>query len=188
MRRRGPDHGALPRALDEALFWDAENDEECDALRARVAREGAGALRGSRRVVHLDAEDLAEGGIGRGPLVIGAHAARRRMTLREFSERLKDDHYAVRLNGTDYVVYSGEDQAHGPARIRAAAIETFLRMVNDHLSPRQPDRMLALDAGNDLHAFFLPPSIVPFFPIDEDRPALRPHMPTRTRALDGPPP
>lgn len=78
------ENSALLTALDATLFWDGEDDLQRDDLRAKVEAEGVVALYGSARIVHLDAESLAEAGIGTGILRIGPAAERRGFRLDQF--------------------------------------------------------------------------------------------------------
>lgn len=162
--------------LEAAGFWDAEDYDHADSLKARVAADGVVALYASKRSVHLDAEDLAEGGLGDGLLRIGALARNRGLRLDSFATLSVEPAYVVSLNGRDYTAYDGME-AQDTATSWPLATETFFRMINDGLSVHTKDRAFALYRGNDLAVIFLDPSLVPLFdamPVEE-----RPYTPTR---------
>lgn len=163
-------------ALESTGFWSEEDHAQEEALKAQVAAEGVVALYGSRRVVQLDAESLAEGGIADGLLRVGPQVRARGLRLDDFATLRVEPDYAVRLNGKTYEVYGADDLADGRA-IWPLATETFFRMLNENMSSFSKDRAYALFAGNDLQVIFISPALVPFFetmPVEQ-----RPYTPTR---------
>jgi hypothetical protein len=176
------DHSALLRALEDTKFWLAEDYDDRVALSAEVANKGVAALFGSKRLVFLDAEQLAEDGIIDVLFEIGPHLRQRGVTVRSLDVDESDgSSYVVRVNGTVYTVYT-PDQAEDSWGF---ALETFVRIVNDLLPDQTEDRFYAIGGGNDGSGIFLPPEILPYF--DAMDPSGRPYVPTRETPWHGMP-
>src|SRR5262249_9822494 len=112
------------------------------------------------QMVFLDAEDLAEGGIG------GAYQSLL-PKLREYvaqpakiQEVLDDEapRYAVRFGEKEFLIYGPElDEGQGQSWGRAT--HAFFAIVNDQLTG-SPYRFFAINGGNDLGGMFLTPAQV----------------------------
>lgn len=107
------------------------------------------------QLILLDAENLAETGIGEAYLHLlpelkkyVAHPARVEELID--SDRAR---YAIRVDGTEYVIYSA-DSAEDEGASWGAATYVFFKMINDQLTNTDV-RFFAVDAGNELGGLFL---------------------------------
>ncbi len=102
--------------------------------------------------IHLDAEDLAEVGIGK---AYGALLPQLRKyvvepaRIEEFTDA-NSPSYAVRCNGKEFVIYEPENQDKSWGR----ATFVFFTVVNDQLAESEY-RFYAINGGNDLGGMFL---------------------------------
>lgn len=165
----------LESVLEITGFWLQEDYDRREALLPLVESEGIGALYLSDRLVHLDAEALAEGGMFDTLLKIGPHLRMRGVSIRSMSVIEETPGYVIEVNGIRYEVYSKREAD----RSWELATETFVRLVNDLLSSEGRDRFYALNSGNDLSGFFLPPEVLPFFIAGDVQVSDRPYTPTR---------
>ena len=123
---------------------------------------GAGFTLDYDQSIHLDAEDLAEGGIGEAYRTRVLPRLRQYVTLggpiENVIDQLSGDHsrYVVRAGDREHVVYSSEiDTSAGESWGRAAV--ALFTIVNDQLEG-STHRFYAIGGGNDLSGMFLTPS------------------------------
>lgn len=105
-------------------------------------------------LVHLDAEELAEGGILRAYTALSPRLQRHAASpLIPVTEEMDNDLpcYIVHADGRSYRIYSGDDP-HGESWERATV--AFFDIVNDNLNGAAV-RFYALYRGNDLSGMFL---------------------------------
>ncbi len=173
-------NAALLSALDEADFWSAEDKENRGELRTAIAENGIGAIYNSERLIILDAETLAEGGILDALERLRPHLELRGAVISSLSEVQNDgETYIVEVNGARYDVYSPAELAGDPYLSWGLASETLFRIVNNLLADTSDDRFFALNGGNDLSGFFLPPAVVPHFAAAGTSKRDLPYFPTR---------
>lgn len=169
------DSAALLDTLDKTGFWEMEDRDRADDLKADIASEGAEALFASDRFVPLDAETLAEDGVADTLTLLSPYLDMRDaapVTMETIASDGVD--YRVSVNGRAYDVYTPADPADASWGL---ATETFARIVNDLLPDAGQDRFFVVYGGNDLFGVFLPPEILPFF--DSLPPHERPYTPSR---------
>ena len=107
------------------------------------------------RMLRLDAEDLAEGGIRRAYQPVREILSQYLTEPAEIQEVVDDDKpsYSVRCREQEYVIYSPalpDDEGQSWGR----ATHAFFRIVNDQLV-RSEYRLYAINGGNDLGGMFL---------------------------------
>jgi hypothetical protein len=125
------------------LFW---------VLRAPGEHRSSPALDYDRLIL-LDAEDLAEGGIGRAYEDLLPELRNYVREPRTVAESHDHDtpRYAVRCGAWEYVVHGPEVGAH---ESWGRATFAFFRIVNDQLADAQV-RLYAVNGGNDLGGILL---------------------------------
>jgi len=107
------------------------------------------------QAIHLDAEDLAEQGIGKAyeRLLpeLGKHVAQ----PAEVQEVIDDDlrSYAVRCNGEEHLIYSS-NEPNSERESWGRATYFFFQVVNSQLTTTGV-RFYAINGGNDLFGMFL---------------------------------
>jgi hypothetical protein len=107
--------------------------------------------------IHLDAEELAEGGIAEAYASLRPMLQRFADDLASVIEVLNDDapSYAVRCGAEEFVIYSpelGDDNGNSWGRATVA----LFSIVNDQLQ-HSSHRFYAINGGNDLFGIFLTP-------------------------------
>lgn len=110
------------------------------------------------KLISLDAEDLAEGGIGEAYERLQPELRRHVANPWKIEEQMDENlpRYAVRANGQEFVVYSpdiSEEDSWGIASY------TLFKIVNDQLASSDI-RFYAVNGGNDLGGMFLTPEQV----------------------------
>ena len=106
----------------------------------------------------LDAEDLAEGGIGKAYEALLPKLRQYMAQPAAVKELLDNDtpRYAVQSGVKEFVIYAPElDETTGNSWGRAAA--AFFTIVNDQLAETEY-RFFAINGGNDLCGIFLTPA------------------------------
>lgn len=107
------------------------------------------------RAIPLDAEALAEGGIGDAYAALGAELRRYIERPIDVTERIDDDQpsYTIAWGANKFLVYgSAIDGSERQSWGRAAFI--LFKLVNDQMSTSKY-RLYALNGGNDLFGVFL---------------------------------
>ena len=151
------DSSGLLLALDESNFWIEEDYDTKDSLRDEIERDGVVALFGSKRMVFLDSEQLAEDGILDVLLEIGPHLRQRGITIDDMRALESDGlTYVVEVNGKSYTVYTPDEVEDS----WMLALETFVRIINDLRPQKMTDWFYAIGGGNDGSGMFLPEEIV----------------------------
>ena len=107
------------------------------------------------KMLWLDAEDLAEGGILRAYQPVREILSQYVAEPAQIQEAVDNDKpsYIVRCGEQEYVIYSPalpDDEGHSWGR----AAHAFFKIVNDQLS-KSERRLYAINCGNDLGGMFL---------------------------------
>lgn len=130
------------------------------------------------KLIHLDAEDLAEQGIAEAYARVCEGLTQFIELPAEIRELVDNDapSYIVQCAGTEHVVYSpaipgSDEQSWG----RAAYI--LFSIVNEQLQ-NAPVRLYALYGGNDLSGILLSPEIARSAQEGISKPSERPYLPT----------
>lgn len=107
------------------------------------------------RLILLDAEALAENGIGSAYDRLLPELGRYVPTPEPVEEVVDNDlpRYAVRANGKEYVIYAAGVPEH---ESWGAATYVFFKIVNDQLAGADV-RLYAINSGNELGGMFLTP-------------------------------
>jgi hypothetical protein len=108
-------------------------------------------------MIHLDAENLAEAGIGAAYRELLPELGKHVSNTAEVLEVINNDlpSYSVRCNGSEFVVYSGGIEI-GEASSWIRATFAFFSIVNAQLVDSEI-RLYALNYDNDLSGMFLTP-------------------------------
>jgi len=134
------------------------------------------------RLIQLDAENLAETGIGEAYLQLLPELQKYVSQPARVEELIDSDlpQYAVRVDGTEYVVYS-PDSVEDEGATWGVATYVFFKVVNDQLANADV-RFFAINAGNDLGGLFLTPEQAEASRVTLRRPSDWPYLPE----ADGP--
>ena len=107
------------------------------------------------QLILLDAEDLAETGIGSAYDQLLPELKRYIPNPGRIEQVIDNDlpRYAIRSNGEEYVIYAPDTQEN---ESWGAATYVFFKIVNDQLAGTDV-RLYAINGGNDLGGLFLTP-------------------------------
>jgi hypothetical protein len=110
------------------------------------------------QLIHLDAEDLAEGGIGEAYDSLLRRLRELVPDPAEIEELLDSDagSYAVRCGAKQFAVY-GPQLEEGESNSWGRATVALFSIVNDQLESSEY-RLFAINGGNDLGGMFLTPA------------------------------
>lgn len=122
---------------------------------ARSEKPSAASELDYEKLIHLDAEELAEGGIDAAYEILRPKLAQYVPTPAEVEESANDDQpaYSVRCGGKEFRIYGpglGDSESDAWGRATFA----FFTLVNDQLHGSNV-RLYAIGAGNDLSGMFL---------------------------------
>ena len=129
------------------------------------------------RLIQLDAENLAETGIGEAYLQLLPELQKYVSQPARVDELIDSDlpRYAIRVDGTEYVIYSADSEGSEDASWGRATY-VFFKVVNDQLANTDV-RFFAVDAGNDLGGLFLTPEQAEASRVTLPRPSDWPYLP-----------
>jgi len=129
------------------------------------------------RLIQLDAENLAETGIGQAYMQVLPELQKYVSQPARVEELIDPDlpRYAIRVHGTEYVIYSA-DSAGSEDASWGTATYVFFKVVNDQLANTDV-RFFAVDAGNDLGGLFLTPEQAEASRATLPRPSDWPYLP-----------
>ncbi|MHA3770833.1 hypothetical protein ACXR0O_04775 [Verrucomicrobiota bacterium sgz303538] len=157
---------SLVAALAQHGFFDNAPRKMGETLRQDIHERGWPAIfEESHRLHFADAEDLAEGGVGEFLLRIRPFLTAQGVTFPEFEDEVAPDGYVIRIGETLYRIYDenemGRDLTGGqPGLIWGLSMARAFGIVNDLLeNAGSPERVYAVNGGNDLQAFFLTPEL-----------------------------
>lgn len=129
------------------------------------------------KLILLDAENLAESGIGEAYSQLLPELEKYVSQPAHIEEVVDPDmpRYAIRVNGTEYVIYSGDIQGSEDASWGAATY-VFFKVINDQLVNTN-FRFYAIDGGNELGGLFLTPEHAEASRATLPRPSDWPYLP-----------
>lgn len=128
------------------------------ALACRPSEVSVGFELDYDQMVHLDAENLAEGGIAEAYDALRPRLQKHVPQPVAIAEQMDSDgdRYAVRFRDREFVIYApGIDISQGQSWGRAA--HAFFTIVNEQLAGSE-HRFYAINGGNDLAGIFLTPA------------------------------
>jgi hypothetical protein len=130
-----------------------------DVASAKMDAESTGYLyHETQRAYHADAEDLAEGGFLSFLESIKPFLTRQGITDLTVTQDFTDEGYSVRVNGEEYIIYSGQELSDSD--IWELSVQRGFAIVNDLLRQAgSEERLYALYGGNDTQAIFLTPDM-----------------------------
>jgi hypothetical protein len=127
------------------------------AVACRQSESPVGFTLDDDQMVHLDAEELAEGGIAEAYASLRPRLQQHVPQPVAITENVDVDanRYAVRFREREFLIYGpGIDTSDGQGWGRAA--HAFFTIVNEQLAG-SPIRLYAIEGGNDLAGIFLTP-------------------------------
>ena len=136
--------------FDQGFFDNSEDWPRREELRAQIASDGNWTR--SERLMHLDAEELAEGGIFDALMRNGPKFVSRGASVVQFRQSCNDAGYEIEINHRNFKIYDGSEMQDcwGLASASFFEIANFLLEGN-----RCGDRAYALYGGNDLHGVLM---------------------------------
>lgn len=175
--------------LDAGGYFKDLSPTAAEALKGLFQKKGWAAIfsADSPRLQNADAEDLAEGGVGKFIRRITPYLAAHGVHLPEIHDDFTEAGYTVLVGTTRYKIYDAaevkgdEYSTWGVAPARAFAI------VDDLLAAAgSPERLYAVGDGNDLFAMFLTPGLHKIVCEHPDAaPRQRPYKPTEEEPYYG---
>ena len=152
--------------LDAQGYFRGLAPEKAQVLKEEFHQKGWMAIFSeSHRYYHVDAEDLAEGGICRFIGKVEPFLSAQGVTVPDLQEEISDRGYVVRVGGVPHTIYTAEDlkrEASGeePGIIWGLAMARGFAIADQLLeSAGSPERAYAVAGGNDLFAIFLTPEL-----------------------------
>lgn len=146
-------------SLDSLGYFRGLTSAEDRALREEILKRGwPGIFNNFHRLYAADAEDLAEGGIGRFIAEVTPFLTAEGVHVPEIEEDASGDGYVVRVGGTDISIYDARDLELDEQQglIWGLSMTRGFRIVNELLAlAESTERVYAVNGGNDLFAFFL---------------------------------
>ena len=119
----------------------------------------------SHRFYHADAADLAKGGICAFIREIEPFLTTQGVRLPELRDEVSEKGYVVRVGGVSHKIYDAADLQQDttgkePGIIWGLAMTRGFAIVDQLLEAAgSPERLYAVNGGNDLFAFFLTPEL-----------------------------
>ena len=152
--------------LDTHGYFKSLAPEKAQALKADFRKQGWMAIFSeSHRFHHADAEDLAEGGICAFIREIEPFLTAQGVRLPELKDEVSEKGYIVRVGGAPHTIYVAADLQRDstgkePGVIWGLAMTRGFRIVDQLLEAAgSPERLYAINGGNDLFALFLTPEL-----------------------------
>ncbi len=152
--------------LEELGYFNGLEPESAEALKEAFEQSGwLGIFSESHRFFMADAEDLAEGGIGRFLQEISPFLALQGVALPEIEEEMSEEGYVVRVGGADYQIYDAADMERDASGEESGLIWGLsmvhgFRIADELLAAAgSAERAYAVNGGNDLFVLFLTPEL-----------------------------
>ena len=152
--------------LDTHGYFKGLAPEKAQTLKSDFRKQGWMAIFSeSHRFHHADAEDLAEGGICAFIRQVGPFLTAQGVRLPELQDDVSDNGYSVRVGGISYKIYDAGDLRRDttgkePGIIWGLAMTRGFAIVDRMLEAAgSPERLYAINGGNDLFALFLTPEL-----------------------------
>lgn len=153
--------------LDAQGYFRGLAPEKVQVLKEDFRRKGWMAIFSeSHRFYHADAEDLAEGGIGRFIREAQPFLSAQGIRIPDLQDEVSDQGYVVRVGGVPHKIYDAADLKRDtagkePGLIWGLAMARGFALVDQLLeSAGSPERVYAINGGNDLFAIFLTPELL----------------------------
>jgi hypothetical protein len=154
-------------ALEAAGYFNGLTSEQTAELKGHLIEHGWAGIfyDDSYRFFHADAEDLAEGGVGQFIQRVGPFLARQGVAALEIEDEVGEKNYKVRVNGVEHLIYDEAeyDRDSGGEElglIWGLAMARGFRIVDGLLEKAgSPERLYAVNGGNDLFGLFLTPEM-----------------------------
>jgi hypothetical protein len=152
--------------LEEHGYFKGLTPEKAQTLKEDFGQQGWMAIFSeSHRFSHADAEDLAEGGIGGFIRKVEPFLTAQGVKLPDIRDEVSERGYVVRVDEVSHKIYDASDLQRDttgkePGVIWGLAMTRGFAIV-DHLleAAGSPERLYAVNGGNDLFAFFLTPEL-----------------------------
>ena len=156
------DHTQFLRTLEDLGFLSRATADQTAAVRADIRERGWGGIFShDGRFFPADAEDLAEGGVAGFLETISGFLAAEGVRVPRIEEEHSESGYALRWDGERDVIWDATDLAREesePGRLWGIAPVRAFALVNRWLgSAGSPERLYAVNGGNDLFGLFLTP-------------------------------
>lgn len=152
--------------LDANGYFKSLASEKSQALKKDFYEQGWMAIfSDSHRFHHADAEDLAEGGICAFIREVEPFLTAQGVRLPELRDETSEKGYVVRVGGVAHKIYDTDDlrrdsDGKEPGLIWGLAMVRGFAIVDRLLEAAgSPERLYAVNGGNDLSAFFLTPEL-----------------------------
>jgi len=152
--------------LDAHDYFKGLAPEKAQTLKSDFWKQGWMAIFSeSHRFYHADAEDLAEGGICAFIREVGPFLSSQGAQVPELQDEVTEGGYTVRVGGTPHLIYDTADlqrDTYGkePGVIWGLAMTRGFGIVDLLLEAAgSPERLYAVNGGNDLFAIFLTPEL-----------------------------
>jgi hypothetical protein len=162
----GTVNDAFAARLEELGYFRGLSADQALALKRDFDQKGWPAIFSkSHRFYRADAEDLAEGGIGKFLRKVEPFLAAQGVRLPEIADETSEDGYVVRVGGLAHRIFDGEEMKRDLSGgelglIWGLSAARGFRIANQMLAAAGSDeRVFALNGGNDLFAMFLTPAL-----------------------------
>jgi len=148
--------------LAELGYFRGLPPDQAQTLRRQFEQEGWPAIfSGSHRLFMADAEDLAEGGVGRFLQEVSPFLAAQKVTLPQIEDLLSEDGYAVRVGDVTHRMYDATELERDSSGKEAgliwglSTVRSF-RIIDEFLAAAgSTERAYAVNGGNDVFVMFL---------------------------------
>jgi hypothetical protein len=145
--------------LEELGYFSGLSPATTQTLKQEFDREGWSAIfENSHRLFFADAENLAEGDVGKLLREVSPFLAAHGVALPAIKDDISGDGYIVRVGGVDYLMYDAEE-LQGDSFWALASLRGF-GIINELLAAAgSKERAYAINGGNDLQLLFLTPEL-----------------------------
>jgi hypothetical protein len=145
--------------LEELGYFVGLSPTAAQALKQEIDRTGWNAIfEDSHRLFRADAEDLAEGEVGRLLREVSPFLAAQGVTLPAIEDDVSDNCYTVKVGGVDYLMYDADELQQDS--IWALASARGFGIINELLvAADSREKAYGINGGNDLFLIFLTPGL-----------------------------
>ena len=175
----------LPSLENLGYFKDLDPHQTRSLKQIFATRGWLGIFGESHRLYAADAEDMAEGGIGAFIAKLERFLANQGVDLPEIEDQLSESGYAVRIGAERKQIYGEAEMGieltgDRPGLIWGLSMVRGFRIVDELLAAAEsPERVYAVNGGNDLFAFLATPELFRLITTHPDSsPSDGPYKPT----------
>ena len=145
--------------LEELGYFNGLSPAATQGLKQEFDRKGWDALfEDSHRLFFADAENLAEGDVGKLLREASPFLTSQGVTLPAIEDDISGDGYVVKVGGIDFLIYDA-DELQGDFFWALASVRGF-GIINELLTAAgSKERAYAINGGNDLQLLFLTPEL-----------------------------